>query len=170
MSSRKLLLGLLGLVVAAAWIPLPGAGAANLEAGDALPALKASDVEGALPDTAGKVILLDFWASWCGPCKASFPELDKLHKAYGARGFLVLGISVDESAEDMREFLRNHPVSFPTVRDRAQVLVGAVGVDAMPTSLLVDRRGRIAVIHTGYHGQKTVDELNVEIEKLLGEP
>lgn len=156
--------------VAVLLLMAPLAGAVQLKPGDPLPVLQAGDFEGALPEMAGKVVLLDFWASWCGPCKASFPELDKLHRTYAARGFLVLGVSVDERPEDMKAFLEAHPVSFPTVRDRAQTFVRAVEVDAMPTSLLIDRQGRVVKVHSGYHGQKTVDELEAEISKLLGEP
>ncbi len=158
------------LVAASVLLALPQVHAANLKPGDALPALKAKDFEGALPELAGKVVLLDFWASWCGPCKASLPQLDKLYREYGKRGFVILGVSVDESSADMKAFLEAHPVSFPTVRDKAQTLVGQVSVDVMPTSLLINREGKVTKIHSGYQGEKTVEELRAEIEQLLGAP
>ena len=169
-SSRNVKSMAMWLVVGCLLAAGPQVHAANLKPGDALPELKAKDFEGALPDLAGKVVLLDFWASWCSPCKASLPQLDKLHREYGARGFVVLGVSVDESAADMKAFLEAHPVSFPTVRDAAQTLVGRVAVDAMPTSLLINRDGKVTKIHSGYQGEKTVEELRSEIEQLLGTP
>lgn len=142
---------------------------AALKEGDALPALRAGQFEGKVPELAGKVVLLDFWASWCGPCKKSFPELEKLYDAYRERGFVLLAVSVDENAAAMQEFLKRHVVSFPVVRDKDQVLVGAAGIDSMPTSFLIDRSGKIRSIHNGFHGEKTVEALKREIEELLSE-
>ena len=70
-----------------------------------------------------KVVLVDFWASWCGPCKASFPELDKLQAEFSARGFKVLAVSVDEKPAAMQAFLKEHPVSFKVLHDADQTLV-----------------------------------------------
>lgn len=163
---RIVLLGVVAFLLAVA----PQVHSANLKPGDALPALKAGDFEGVLPDLTGKVVLVDFWASWCSPCKASFPELEKLYQAYAKRGFVLLGVSVDEKASDMKAFLKTHPVTFPIVRDKAQALVGRVEVDAMPTSLLINRDGKVIKIHSGYQGEKTVEALKAEIEELLGKP
>ena len=137
------------------------------KAGDKLPPLAGRQLEGALPALDRQVVLLDFWASWCGPCKRSFPELDKIQQAYRARGFTVLAVSVDEKAGDMQKFLAAHAVSFPVVRDAGQKLVAAAGVESMPTSLLVDRRGLIRFVHVGFRGEETVKQLHAEIEQLL---
>jgi thiol-disulfide isomerase/thioredoxin len=137
--------------------------------GDRLPVLAPFGLEGPRPaDLSGKVVLLDFWASWCGPCKASFPVLDGLQKKYGARGFKVLAINVDEDAAKMERFLADHPVSFPVLRDARQKLVEAAGVEAMPSSFLVDRGGAIRFTHVGFRAETTPEELNREIESLLG--
>ena len=146
-----------------------GVAAAALKEGDGLPALQAAQFEGALPDLGGKVVLLDFWASWCGPCKKSFPELEKLYESYRDRGFVVLGVSVDEDGAAMRKFLEGHAVSFPIVRDKEQSLVGVAGVESMPTSFLIDRSGKIRSLHNGFRGEETVIALRQEIEKLLDE-
>jgi len=122
-----------------------------------------------MPTTTGRVVLLDFWASWCGPCRHSFPELDKLNQIYRSRGFIICAVSVDEKADDMDVFLKDHPVSFPVVRDAQQKLVAAAGVESMPTSFLVDRHGVIRFSHVGFHGTETVEQLKQEIEKLLAE-
>ena len=116
---------------------------------------------------AGKVVLLDFWASWCGPCKKSFPELDKIQQAYKDKGLVILAINVDEKADEMESFLKAHPVSFAVVRDAKQKLVAAAGVESMPTSVLVDAKGVIRFQHTGFRGAETVKQLTEEIEKLL---
>ena len=136
---------------------------------DRLPALGGFQLEGTVPALAGRVTLVDFWASWCGPCKHSFPELDKLQKAYGERGLTIVAVSVDEKGEAMDKFLKEHPVTFVTVRDVGQKLVAAAGVESMPTSFLVDRKGVIRFAHVGFRGAESVKQLQQEIEQLLGE-
>ena len=142
---------------------------AALKTGDVLPPLESQGLEGQVPNLAGKVVLLDFWASWCGPCKKSFPELDKLYGAYKDRGFVILGVSVDEKATDMRSFLDSHPVGFPVARDRDQALVSIFEIESMPTSFLIDRTGKVRSVHNGFRGDKTVSLLSEEIESLLNE-
>ena len=117
---------------------------------------------------AGKVVLVDFWASWCAPCKSSFPVLDSIYRKFKERGFLVVAVSVDESGDAMREFLGTHPVSFPVVRDARQQLVASAGIEAMPTSFLIDRTGKVVAVHAGFKGRETEEQLMTEIEKLLG--
>lgn len=141
-----------------------------LKTGDSLPALKPGWFEGSLPELRGHVVLLDFWASWCGPCRKSFPALESLHQAYGRKGLVVLGMNIDEKRADMDRFLAANPVTFAVVRDKDQKLVESVSIEAMPTSLLVDRAGRIRVIHSGFHGEETTAALRAEIERLLTEP
>ena len=144
---------------------------AGFKTGDALPDLAAFQLEGQLPpDLKGKVILLDFWASWCGPCRRSFPAMTALHKDYSAQGLVVLGVSVDEKRADFDKFLKENPVTFSVVRDATQKLVTVADVASMPTSFLVDRQGRIRFVHHGYAGEKTRKQYQEEIEALLREP
>jgi thiol-disulfide isomerase/thioredoxin len=135
--------------------------------GTALPDLAACKLEGALPATAGKVVLLDFWGSWCGPCKASFPALDALQKQYAKQGLIVLAVNLDEKPEAMHKFLKEHPVSFAVVRDAAQKLVKQADVQSMPSSFVIDRAGKVRFAHTGFYGDKTVAEYRTQIESLL---
>jgi peroxiredoxin len=146
------------------------ASTAALKEGDRAPDLHAFKLEGAVPDTRRQVVLLDFWASWCAPCKASFPEMEKLYKLYGQRGFTIVAVSVDEKRENMDRFVRSMKSSFPVVRDADQKLVAAADVQTMPTSFLIDRSGRVRFVHSGFRGDQTVKEYRQEIETLLKEP
>ena len=141
--------------------------AAGVGKGDSFPALSGKGLEGPVPNLSGNVVLVDFWASWCGPCKKSFPALERLQKTYGSRGFMIVAVSVDEEAEAMEGFLESHPVSFNVVRDAEQKLVAETGVEAMPTSFLIRRDGKVAAVHLGFDSAKTEKELAAEIERLL---
>jgi thiol-disulfide isomerase/thioredoxin len=133
-----------------------------------LPAVPVS-VEGMMPALDGKIVLVDVWASWCGPCRKSFPELEALYLKYKDRGLLVLGISVDRKAADMQKFKDEMKPTFPVVRDAKQKYVAALGVTAMPTSLLCDRKGVVRKIHSGFKGHETVAQLTKDIEALIVE-
>jgi cytochrome c biogenesis protein CcmG/thiol:disulfide interchange protein DsbE len=139
--------------------------------GDRLPSLDSFQLEGKLPEKLkGRVVLLDFWASWCGPCRSSFPVMQELHKQYADRGLTIIAVSVDENRQDMERFLKAANISFATVRDPEQKLVAAADVEKMPTSFLIDRAGTIRVIHKGFAGDETARQYRDEIELLLKEP
>ena len=112
---------------------------AALKVGDPLPDLAGFALEGKLPESlAGKVVILDFWASWCGPCKDSFPAMNDLQKKYGDRGLVIIAVNVDEAASDMRDFLKDNKAAFVVVRDVKQKLVAAAGVKVTGISLSPD--------------------------------
>jgi thiol-disulfide isomerase/thioredoxin len=133
-----------------------------------MPTLAGLGLEGTIPKLDGKVVYLDFWASWCAPCKASFPVLSGWHQKYSAKGFLVLGVNVDEDAAAMQNFLKKNNPGFPTVRDAAQKLVAAADVKTMPTSFLIDRKGVIRLVHNGFRA-KDEAALTAKIEALIAE-
>jgi cytochrome c biogenesis protein CcmG, thiol:disulfide interchange protein DsbE len=139
---------------------------AALKVGDALPDLSHFQLAGQLPSLKGKVVILDFWASWCLPCAQSFPVMDELQKKYGDR-LVVLAVNVDEKSANMESFLKKHPVSFASVRDSEQKLVAVFAPETMPTSFVLDGDGRVQFIHTGFHGEQTRGEYVKEIESLL---
>ncbi len=141
---------------------------AALKVGDPLPDLAGFALEGKLPESlAGKVVILDFWASWCGPCKDSFPAMNDLQKKYGDRGLVIIAVNVDEAASDMQDFLKDNKAAFVVVRDVKQKLVAAAGVPTMPSSFIVDPAGRVRFTHSGFHGDKTRAEYETQIESLL---
>jgi cytochrome c biogenesis protein CcmG/thiol:disulfide interchange protein DsbE len=121
-----------------------------------------------LADFHGKVVLVDFWASWCIPCKTSFPALDALYRELQPRGFEVLAINLDERRRDADAFLLAHPHVMPVAFDSRGAAPLAFKVQGMPTSALIDRAGNIRYTHTGYSA-KVVDEYRQEIRMLLEE-
>jgi thiol-disulfide isomerase/thioredoxin len=141
---------------------------AAIKTGDSLPNLANFSLEGRLPaDLKGKVVLVDFWASWCEPCKASFPVMEQLYKTYAGRGFTIIAINVDEEKADMEAFLKKNPASFIILRDARQKLVESLGVGTMPTSFLLDADGKVRFIHSGFRGEATKKKYIEEIEALL---
>jgi thiol-disulfide isomerase/thioredoxin len=155
-------------------IALAGGAAAAVRAavneGAPFPALASIDLAGGpLPATQGKVMLVDFWASWCPPCKASFPAYARLYADYGGRGLVIVAVGVDESPGAYAAFVRRFSPPFTALYDRAQQLVRAVQVPAMPTCYLVGRDGRVRYVHEGFHGDDTERALRREIDLLLAE-
>lgn len=144
------------------------AGGKGIKVGDALPDLKTFGLQGALPeDLKGKVVLLDFWASWCGPCKESFPVMEELHQKYGTKGLVIVAVNVDEDAGAMKDFLKDHAVTFAIVHDATKKLVGTANIASMPTSFVIGTDGKVVSIHKGFHGKDTAKQYTAEVEKLL---
>jgi thiol-disulfide isomerase/thioredoxin len=124
------------------------------EVGERAPSCQVKALDGAgaldLAGRPGKVVYIDFWASWCGPCAESFPFLDQLHKELRSRGFEVLGVNLDENPSDAKTFLSKRPVGFTLASDPDGRCPRVYGVQAMPSSYLVDRQGVIREVHRGF--------------------
>lgn len=151
-------------------LALSTAARAQLKVGDTFPALASSALTGGIvPETSGKILVVDFWASWCAPCKAAFPALGKINAEYSPRGLVLVGVSVDEKSAAYAAFVKKFAPPFPTFHDAQQKLVRAVVVPAMPTTYLIGRDGRIRHIHAGYHGDATDKLLRTQLDTLLAE-
>jgi thiol-disulfide isomerase/thioredoxin len=107
---------------------------AGVKVGDAFPDLAGYKLEGKLPDTLkGKVVMVDFWASWCEPCKQSFPTMQELHQRFSDKGLVIVAVNVDENRADMEAFLKKNSAGFTVVRDGGQKLVEKAGIATMPS-------------------------------------
>jgi thiol-disulfide isomerase/thioredoxin len=141
------------------------------EVGQRAPSCQAKALDGSGPldlaGRSGKVVYIDFWASWCGPCVESFPFLDQLHKELKSEGFDVLGVNLDERPADAQAFLHKRPVGFTLVADPEGRCPRVYDVQAMPSSYLVDRQGVIRQVHRGF---KSSDKKAIrdQVIQLLG--
>jgi len=114
----------------------------------------------------GKVLYVDFWASWCVPCRTSMPALESLYAKYKDRGFVVVGVNKDDRWTDAERFLQKYPASFPLASDGDEKVVKAFAVPAMPSGYLIDRKGVVRKIHTGFTAE-TAEALDKEIDQML---
>ena len=160
---------LLAVIIAGwLWTQASATAAAGLKVGDRFPALSGFALDGKIPESLkDKVLLVDFWASWCDPCKASFPAMEALHKTYKEKGLVIIAVNVDENRSDMDDFLKKNVATFLVLRDAAQKLVEMAGIKTMPSSFLVDREGKIKYVHSGYLGEATRKKYEQEVQELL---
>jgi len=114
----------------------------------------------------GKVVYLDFWASWCKPCQKSFPWMNALKKKFPADRFEVVTINLDSEQEPMMKFLDHVPADFTIYHDASGRTAEAFKLPGMPTSYIIDRNGKPVSRHIGFYSDKT-REIEAEIEKLL---
>ncbi len=117
----------------------------------------------------GQVVMINFWASWCAPCRQEFPALDEIYRKYKPMGFAIVGINVESEKADAERFLGMRPVTFPILFDPDNRVSASYGVSAMPTTVLVDRQGRLRWQHRAY---KPGDEAKYieQIRAMLREP
>ena len=167
---RRLLLPLLAIVL---WSSLLGPPGEAVQVFDRpAPALRLVDLEGKAVDWKrfeGKVVLVDFWATWCVPCRLSMPEMQKVHDRYRARGFSVIGISVDQQGPaNVERFVATRKLTYPiAIDDLKDPVALRFGVRALPTAFLVDGKGRIV---QRWIGSPDLKELEARLAKLLPRP
>ena len=120
---------------------------AGTEVGSMMPEYSAMWLDGSkfeLESKKGRVVLLNLWATWCGPCRYEIPELQTIHDKYAAKNFEVIGVSVDESGvESVRDFVKEHEMRYPVVLDAEGKLANVFQTSVLPTSVVIDRNGKI---------------------------
>lgn len=115
----------------------------------------------------GKVVYVDFWASWCGPCKQSFPWMNDMQAKYGAQGLTIVGINVDKKRADADSFLSGTPAKFTIAFDEQGSTPTAYKVKGMPSSYLVGRDGKVIATHTGFRPEEAA-ALEAKLRSALG--
>ncbi|HST00626.1 MAG TPA: TlpA disulfide reductase family protein [Usitatibacter sp.] len=145
-----------------------------VETGGAVPSVELSRLDDtsarlSLASLRGKVVYVDFWASWCVPCRVSMPALEAFYRERRDQGFVVVGVNKDVSVEDAKRFLGKVAVSFPLVSDAGDAAARGFDVKAMPSGYLLDRKGVVRRVHRGFTGE-TAAELGKEIDALMKEP
>jgi peroxiredoxin len=116
----------------------------------------------------GQVVMINFWATWCGPCRQEMPLLENIYKKYNKAGFTLLGVNVEPDSKPAEDWLKATPVSFPILFDTKSEVSKLYEVSGMPSTVIVDRKGNVRVIH---HGYKPGDENEYQdnIRKLVRE-
>lgn len=114
----------------------------------------------------GKVAIVDFWATWCEPCKKSFPKLQELNVKYKASGLEIIGISEDDENQGLTDFGTTYGAKFPLVWDDGKAIAGKWQPKSMPATFIVDRKGIVRFVHLGYHDGEEA-EIEKEVKSLL---
>ena len=143
-----------------------------LDPGKAPPSIDMADLKGKKVDLKalqGKVVLVDFWASWCGPCKEEMPVLQSLHEKYAWQGLVIIGINIDNNPKKMNNFLKATPVEFRIVHDPKTTIAQKYEPSTMPSSYFIGRDGTLRYLHEGFH-KKDAAEIESRIKALLAEP
>lgn len=149
-------------ITASAWLIAMSAPALAIEAGQTAPDFELAGRSGTLhlSDYKGKTVYLDFWASWCGPCKQSFPWMNDMQSRYSGKGLRVLGVNLDQKTEDAKNFLNDTPAKFDVAFDASGKTPKTYAIKGMPTSVLIGPDGKVLMVHSGFK-----DESRAELEQ-----
>jgi thiol-disulfide isomerase/thioredoxin len=123
-----------------------------------------------LSENLGKVVLIDFWASWCGPCKQEMPFLVNLHDGHQGGNFTIIGVNIDKDLKNLTKFLAGleRQPAFPIIHDPQAVICPYYGLEGMPTTVLIDKKGIIRFRHVGFKAG-TGNDLLREVDRLIKE-
>ena len=131
-----------------------------------LPARAGGDVS--LASLRGQVVLVNFWATWCGPCRKEMPLLEQIYQRYKGLGFTLLAVNVEEDSGGADQWLKATPVSFPVLLDRDNRVSKLYQVTAMPSTVIIDRKGQVRFVHYGYT-PGTENEYQDQVRSLIRE-
>jgi peroxiredoxin len=154
------------LIIAAALLSM-GSVAHAMKVGDVAPDFTRADISGKqvqLSKYQGQLVLLNFWASWCAPCREEMPTFSTWQRQLGARGLQVIGISMDDDAGEVKKFLAAYPVTYPIVMGDASFAGQFGGVLGLPLSYLIDARGRVVA---RYQGEVDLAKMEAKVKELL---
>jgi thiol-disulfide isomerase/thioredoxin len=158
---RLVVLSLTILFSQAAFCASPGQMAPDFK----LPGIKTGNLM-SLKSHRGKVVYLDFWASWCGPCRQSLPLLNELRNEFKSKGFEVIAVNLDDDKANAKTFLKQFPVNYPVLLDPNGKVPQIYDVPGMPTSYLIDPKGKIIKVHVGFKKQD-IHTIRKQVKSLL---
>ena len=163
----KNIIAVIVLIIAAAQAApvLADAKVGQAAPGFTLPSMNGSNLR--LKEQRGKVVMVNFWATWCGPCRQEMPLLDKLYRQYRNKGFQLLGVNIDNDRKNAGNMASKLRVSFPVLFDPEKKVADSYGVSAMPYTVMIDRDGVVRSVHKGYV-PGTEKKYEDEIRSLLG--
>ena len=146
-------------------------GLGDLREGSEAPDFAAADLRGrplALSQLRGRVVVLDFWATWCGPCLLAMPGLQEVHEEFGGRGVEVLAVNLGEDPEDVGRFLEENGYTFAVVADEERAIGRLFGVRGIPAQVVLNQKGLVAAVEVGYDPEMK-DRLRQLLERLTRE-
>jgi len=141
-------------------LPAPGSAAPNFT-------LKSNaDKNIKLSELRGQVVMINFWATWCAPCRQEMPLLNRIYEQYRKTGFVLLGVNIDDKPETAKALAQQLGISFPVLFDTDKQVSQGYNVDAMPSTILIDRSGKVRYIHRGYRAGYE-DRYEAQVRELL---
>jgi len=156
------------LILVAALVVSAGGPAVAMKVGDVVPDFTRTDLAGKdvrLSGYRGKLVLLNFWATWCPPCREELPVFSRWQKDLQARGLQVIGLSMDDDVAEVKKFLAQYPVSFPIAMGGAKFAEQLGGVLGVPLTYLIDAQGRVVA---RYQGEADLKKMEAKVKELLG--
>ena len=143
---------------------------ANVTKGQRAPDFTLTSMSGrkvSLSGLRGKVVIVDFWAQWCEPCKKELPQLDKLNKDYAARGVVILAVNIDKERENAERLVKQLGLTLEVLLDPTGAVAASYDLPKMPTSFVVDKKGIVRFVHDGFEGSGDVERFRSELDELL---
>jgi peroxiredoxin len=156
-------------LLAAVIVASPLIAEARVQKGQHAPSFSLPTLKGgraSLGSLAGKVVVLDFWAQWCEPCKKELPELEKLSREFAAKNVVVLSVNIDKVKDNAARLVSQLGVTFEVALDPGGSVAATYDLPKMPTSFVIDRKGVVRYVHEGFEGSGDVERFKKEIDEL----